>query len=171
VSDDDIKERLGRLEASVARALDLLRAGLAEDAQRELVRVATPAGAARYDTGAISELELEEAFESARPETDQMRDAGQVVHQAMLATGGYEPEPDVEADPEEEPSAIPPSFATATMADLLERQGDSAGASRIRAGLMDRGASAAPPPSTRPGRKQVIDTLEHWLDNLGRARA
>jgi hypothetical protein len=173
VRDDDTRERLRRLEASATRALELLRAGLSEDAQRELAQVVTSPRAARHEAGGISELELEAAFESARPETEQMRDADQVLHQALLATGGHEPEIDLEPAPEEEPefSAIPPSFATATMAELLERQGDSAGASRIRAGLAGGTRASAPAPSSRPSRKQVIDTLERWLDNLRGARA
>ena len=59
------------------------------------------------------------------------------------------------------------------MADLLERQGDAEGAARIRAGLA--GAAAAAPldhpvsegtPGGRPSRRQVVATLERWLENL-----
>ena len=183
MSEDDTQERLVRLEAAVGRSLELLGAGLVEEAQRELVRVARPASAPPELNGGISELELEEAFSSARAETEQMRDADQVAREALLASGEHGHELDTPL-PVEEPensawqeaeergvSELPPSFATATMAELLESQGDREGASRIRAGLAGRAAHSPPPPSARPGRRQVVETLERWLDNVRRERA
>ena len=185
VSDDETRERLRRLEASVARSLELLRAGSPEQAERELAQVA---GVAGRELGGVSELELDAAFATARPETERMRDADQVAREAMLASGAHEldgpPEPQLDAAPEpaiappideplprEQASALPPSFATETMAGLLESQGDAHGASRIRAGL----AAADPAPDeagrVRPSRQQVIETLELWLDNVRRVRA
>lgn len=182
MSEDETRERLARLEAAVGRSLELLGGGLAEEAQRELARVAGPTSAPPDVNGGISELELEEAFESARAETEQMRDADQVAREALLATGEHLPELDTpppwensedSAWEEDElaVSELPPSFATATMAELLESQGDNEGASRIRAGLAGPAAHSTPPPSARPGRRQVIETLEFWLDNVRRARA
>jgi hypothetical protein len=182
MSEDDTRERLARLEAVVGRSLELLSAGLAEEAQRELARVAGPASTPPDVNGGISELELEEAFQSARAETEQMRDADQVAREALLATGEHVPELDTpppwessedsvweHGEPAE--SELPPSFATATMAELLESQGDSEGASRIRAGLAGRAAHSTPRPTARPGRRQVVETLELWLDNVRRERA
>jgi hypothetical protein len=170
VNEHAMQERLARLEAALRRSLALLRSGLAEDAQRELAG----ALAAGEGSGDISELELEAAFEAAQPERERMRDADQVAREAMLASGTHEPElGDAAEDAEEEHrdsrSGLPPSFATATMAELLERQGDVAGASRIRAGLA--AARPAPVPAARPSRQQVIATLEGWLHNVQRRRA
>jgi hypothetical protein len=71
------------------------------------------------------------------------------------------------------PDEVGTAFATRTMADLLERQGDAEGAARIRAGLEDV-VAAAPvdhpvsegTPGGRPSRRQVIARLERWLQNL-----
>jgi hypothetical protein len=169
VNEHAMQERLARLEETLRRSLALLRSGRAEDAQRELAGALAPAPA----RGGISELELEAAFEAARPERERMRDADQVAHEAMRASGTDEPELDAAPEPDAEEleprSDLPPSFATATMAELLERQGDVAGASRIRAGLA--AARPTPAPSARPSRQQVIATLESWLHNVRRSRA
>lgn len=172
-----MQERLARLEVAVRRSLELLRAGLAEDAQRELAGVAAPGRASEEPSGAISEMELEEAFEAARPDVSEMRDADQVAQEALLASGAHEPESgaaSAEALDDAEPDTgaeLPPSFATATMAELLESQGDLEGASRIRAGLAGARPGSAPAPSARPSRQAVVSTLERWLDNLRRERA
>ena len=56
-------------------------------------------------------------------------------------------------------------FATRTMAELLERQGDRAGAARIRSRLeRSRAPSAGGPSNDRRGR--VVRELERWLANL-----
>ena len=62
-------------------------------------------------------------------------------------------------------------FTTATMAALLEQQGDATAASQIRAALAPESADAEPlatqdrqPP--RASREHVIRTLETWLENL-----
>lgn len=169
-----MQERLARLEAALSRGLALLRAGRAEDAQRELVGALAPRRAAPEASAGISELELEAAFQAARPERERMRDADQVAREAMLASGMHEPEllddgPEEAEEERDSHSGLPPSFATATMAELLERQGDVAGASRIRAGLA--AARPAPAPAARPSRQQVIATLEGWLRNVQRGRA
>ena len=61
------------------------------------------------------------------------------------------------------------------MADVLERQGDEAGAARIRAVLAEsEGAVDADAAVEDPGdawRQQTISVLESWLQNLrGEAR-
>jgi hypothetical protein len=63
------------------------------------------------------------------------------------------------------PHAADSLFATRTMAELLERQGDRAGAERIRDRLeRARGDSQAGSASDRRG--SVVRELERWLANL-----
>lgn len=60
------------------------------------------------------------------------------------------------------------AFSTRTMADLLEEQGDTRGAARIRAAL---GASPEPRGSADPGvqrNTRVVAALERWLENVRR---
>jgi hypothetical protein len=72
-----------------------------------------------------------------------------------------------------------PMFATETMADLLERQGDAEGAAQIRVTLdADAGAAGAGPfdlegdpeggnhRAPPEPRERVIGILENWLENL-----
>jgi hypothetical protein len=89
--------------------------------------------------------------------------------------------------PEGDLSSLTPTFATRTMADLLESQGDATGAERIRSSLGDhaeeQGLDAAEVPARaepdvgsvgpREGvqRVAIITTLETWLDNLRRGVA
>jgi hypothetical protein len=157
------RERVAALERAIARALELLDAGRGAEARRLLARAAAagalePAPRAAVG-GGIDEAELERAFAAAEPERAQMWDADGVAEAALRQVG----EGDAPDWPAAEPQAaeLPAGFATATMAELLERQGDAAGASRIRAGL-------AP---ARPAQQRVIATLERWLENVRRVRA
>jgi hypothetical protein len=73
----------------------------------------------------------------------------------------------VDAVPDEHPLASSGAFATRTMAELLERQGDRRGAARIRAALGDADrAQAAPAHATH-----AIAALERWLDNVRRMQS
>ncbi len=169
MSDTATRERLARLEAAVARSLELLQAGLADDAQRELARVGAVPASVFPGPGAISELELEEAFEAAEPETSRMRHADDVAREALREAGAEHAEIERALDVpvgDGENAGLPPSFATATMAELLEKQGDAASASAIRANL-----GGDPIAASRPGHDEVVQTLERWLDNLRRPRA
>ena len=56
-------------------------------------------------------------------------------------------------------------FATATMAELLERQGDRAGAERIRSRLERAGSDSEGAAGGEP-RGRVVRELERWLANL-----
>jgi hypothetical protein len=157
---DASRERVAALERAIARSLELLDAGRGAEARRLLARAASaraPEPAALG--GGIDEAELERAFAAAEPERASMWDADGVAEAALRQVG----EGDAADWPEAEPQAaeLPAGFATATMAELLERQGDAAGASRIRAGL-------AP---ARPSQQRVIATLERWLENVRRVRA
>ncbi len=104
----------------------------------------------------VDESELERAFAAAEPEIEAMITPDTIAEQAAQLA---------DASPEE-PSRIASSgaFATRTMAELLERQGDRRGAARIRAVLGDIAAQAPPadPPSV------AIAALERWLENVRR---
>jgi hypothetical protein len=64
------------------------------------------------------------------------------------------------------PLASSGAFATRTMAELLERQGDRRGAARIRAAL---GESEAAEEQTM-NNAAAIAALERWLENVRRLR-
>jgi len=118
--------------------------------------------AAGFDVD-VTEGEIAQAFDSAEPDQDQVVDADRVAQDAMR---------DAALD---QPEAVSVSsgrmFATQTMAELLERQGDAEGAAQIRvtleedAGPFDSGAdlNRLDPPDRR---ERVITVLEHWLENL-----
>lgn len=149
MSDTSAGERLGRLEKAVRLSLELLEAGRFDEAREELRRVTMSSAASEVE---ISDGELERAFARAEPETERMRSADHVAQEAIRQTDGA-----LAFGPDE----VPQEFATGTMAELLERQGDRSGAAHIRAGL-----AAAPPGGRSPGRRQLIATLERWLENL-----
>lgn len=167
--EESAEERLAQLEKAVARSLELLERGEAAEARLELERALAPgdaSGVAQDFSEGVSDQELDRAFEAAEPETDQMLDADRVAQVAMRQA-------DEALGRDLAPDEVGTAFATRTMADLLERQGDAEGAARIRASLVD--AAAAVPadhpksedaPGGRRGRQQVIATLERWLDNL-----
>lgn len=109
--------------------------------------------------GDVSELELESAFADAEPEIAQMITPDFLAEQAALRA---DPAPD-----ERSPLASSGAFATRTMAELLERQGDRRGAARIRAALREPGAPDAPAPEDNTA---AIAALERWLENVRRLR-
>jgi len=157
------------LEGGVALALALLDQGRVDDARRELASRVAESLAARGFVAAravasdfdVTDGELERAFAAAEPDRDQIVDADRVAQNAMR-------EADLEA-PEEFSAVSDPMFATRTMADLLESQGDPDAASRIRVALSagERGARAASS-GDRDRRQRVIAVLESWLANLRR---
>jgi len=140
----------------VALALALIDQRRAEAAREELERVLA-AGAEL--PAELSEQELEEAFEHAQPEVGEVLDADRVAQQALR---------EAELGPADEiaPTGAGASpFATRTMAELLERQGDRAGAARIRSRLeRSPGPSAGASSSDRRG--SIVRELERWLANL-----
>jgi hypothetical protein len=151
-------QRLARLEKAALRCLELLDAGRSEEARRELAEAAgvlQPRAVAL--AGGVTDLELDRAFDCAHPVADEVIDADRVARQAIR-------EVDRELLAPREP------FATGTMAELLERQGDVEGARRIRDSLAGRGARSEtrPGPSRRPERARVVSTLEAWLANMRR---
>jgi len=166
VSDDGTaEERLVRLSAAVARSLELLEGGHIEQAREELVR-GLPVVAGESDVG-VTDHEIEVAFASAEAELECMMDADSVAR-AAIEQADCELSEDIGLTPVEEDatpgeSQVIARFATATMADLLEQQGDLDGADQIRAGL-DTWPPAGQGPC--PSRQDVVNTLEHWLENL-----
>jgi hypothetical protein len=101
-----------------------------------------------------AEAEFERAFAAAEPELERMITPDSVAEEAALAA---------DARPDEQgPLASSGAFATRTMAELLEKQGDRRGAERIRAVLDEAAEGAA------RGDAAVIAVLELWLDNARR---
>ncbi len=156
-------ERLARLEQGVAQCLNLLEQGQVDQARGVLVSLAGDAGGLELPETApdlsadLSDQELDSAFEAARPDPEQVVDADRVAQEAMR-----------EADralAQERAMNLGPSFKTHTMADLLERQGDARGATRIRERL-ESAASDGPAQAGPPSRQRVVSKLERWLHNL-----
>jgi len=105
-------------------------------------------------TAAVSDVELEDAFAAAEPDLAEMITPDSIAEEAALHA---------DAAPEERsPLVASGAFATRTMADLLERQGDRRGAARIRAALGESEAAPAPPTAA------AIAALERWLENIRR---
>lgn len=158
-------ERIAQLEQALARSLEWLEEGEVEAARDELLRVAP----ASRPQSLITDQELEAAFARAEPETDQMLDADGVAQAAIQAADR------ALADESDQPLELGERFATASMAALLEQQGDERGALQIRAALGSASAPVSrdkPASSSRSHRDRVIGTLEQWLTNLrGGARA
>lgn len=180
MSEGSEQERVACLEVALARALELLDEGHSDAARtvlQDVVALAAtvepldvapvdvtplevePLDVEPLDEG-VSDGELDRAFEEASPERDQMLDADDVAQRAIR-------EADRALEAELTPDQVAPSFATATMAELLELQGDSEGASRIRSHL---GPPPAAPSNESGDHRQIIATLERWLDRLGGAR-
>jgi len=154
-------------DAADARAtvlLALLDLGREAEARDELESIAAPPAADDVHDDAeeglpldvLADDELEQAFAEATPEADAMRDANEVAFEAMRA---------VELDlPELAP------FQTQTMAALLERQGDHAGARAIREAL-ERSAPRGTTGGGERRRDDRIRTLERWLERTRRGTA
>jgi hypothetical protein len=154
------RERAARLEKAARRCLELLDAGRASEARRALAEAVGGARAPEALGGELSDVELDRAFDRARPVADEVIDADRVARHAirevdreLLGTRGG-----------------PAPFATRTMAELLERQGDPEGARRIRDSLAHRDTrgEARPRPGRRSERARTIATLERWLANVRR---
>ena len=138
---------------------------------------ASPPAADPDAEASISDAELDDAFGQAETDTDELIDPNRV---AAAAVAHLEATADDDIDEMPLADALEPgsAFATATMAGLLEQQGDETGAERIRAALEPAAASATPEvaaetlggsavldehPASRP---DLIGTLERWLTNL-----
>jgi tetratricopeptide (TPR) repeat protein len=106
--------------------------------------------------------ELDRAFALAETDAEEMIDADRVAEEALHRT---DPDPlGVIAGSPDSP------YATQTMADLLERQGDAEAASLLRTNLRKPAAPASPSGGGRSRRRGTVATLERWLENLRRPR-
>jgi tetratricopeptide (TPR) repeat protein len=152
---------LGRTEELRSRLSRVLEAvpdhALASRLQGELpARPAAPA----HPLAGLDEVELEDAFEDAEADREEMIDANHVAAATLRAVEEGSPE-GVFA-----PRAGSP-FATETVAGLLEEQGHVEGARAIRRAL----APEQPDPQLEErGRERVVATLERWLENLRRRK-
>jgi tetratricopeptide (TPR) repeat protein len=99
--------------------------------------------------------ELDAAFEVARPEAEVMVDANDLACEAVRRA---HPAPEAAA---ELVTAQGSPFATQTVADLLEQQGDLDNADVVRRGLSEKAEH-----SDEERRRRVVATLEGWLKKL-----
>jgi hypothetical protein len=106
----------------------------------------------------LAENELENAFEHAESEPVEVWTTNRVAEAALRAVENSGPE-----EPGADEAASP--FATETVAELLERQGDPARARSIRDSLRRDPEARGRAPDQRA---RWVGTLEHWLDNLRR---
>jgi len=190
VAREGLRERPEFVAGRVALSLALLDLGRADEARSELIRVLemnphhVPAANALHrvapmDHGAMggagedSELlgdladdELENAFQDAEAQADEMLSANRVVAAAVREIDRDQPE-GVMPFPADSP------FATETVADLLEQQDYGREAQAMRERLVGSSASLAADPGAPlhdavNHRARVIATLERWLENLQR---
>ncbi len=180
----------GAREARISLALVLLDLGREIEARVELELLAfdtverhLTAPESLGDTGAtgvpttrergpaeagLSDTELEDAFSSAETDRDALIDPDRVAAEAVVFAS---PGPEYDQVPEAYQVGGP--FATRSMADLLEQQGDPQGAERIRVALdPGRVLDADGPGDMDPGahgmgdrRRRVVSELERWLAN------
>jgi hypothetical protein len=112
----------------------------------------------------IGEGEIEAAVAAARAEREAMLDADRVALAALREVGEPETEPAAGEDALARMADGSSPFATRTVADLLERQGDRAHAERVRRAAAERSGA-------RSEREVLIARLEAWLARLrGEAR-
>jgi len=122
-----------------------------------LPRFENDAASAVAEAGELRSEEIDEAFAVAETQRDEMVSANTLAAAALRAI----------EDDNGHPSQHP-VFATVTMADLLEEQGDVDGAQRVRVAIDETRDSGAPATATALGRQRVVARLEGWLENLGR---
>jgi hypothetical protein len=193
VAREGLRERPGFMAGRVALSLALLDLGRVDEARTELIQVlemipdhalaaealsrAAPQGHSAIEEPAefsrplsdLAEAELENAFEDAEAQPDEMLSANRLVAAAVRGVDRDEPEGVMMPFSEDSP------FATETVAGLLEQQDHRGEAQAMRTVLDDAAPSATL--ATDPGagfqdtmnqRARVIATLERWLENLRR---
>jgi hypothetical protein len=180
VKDENAVQRVARLEKAVSRCLELLESGAIDEVRLELMALvsrsapaveALPVGTEFSDP--MSDNELDRAFADAESQTDDMVSADTVAKIAM-------DQADRSLAGQLGPDELGSSFATESMAELLEQQGNLEAARRIRVGLAQAAAAndAASTPAEAPSfdekipsRQRTLVTLERWLGNLRGSRA
>jgi tetratricopeptide (TPR) repeat protein len=192
VAREGLRERPDFVAGRVALGLALLDLGRTEEARTELARVLETvpdhdlaanalSRAASQDDSAIEERggtpelltdlaeeELENAFQDAEAQPDEMMSASRVVAAAVRAVDHDEPEGVM-------PLGEDSPFATHTVAGLLEQQDHRDEARAIRDVIEDPAVPASLATDqgealsdTVNGRARVIASLERWLENLQR---
>jgi tetratricopeptide (TPR) repeat protein len=169
-----LRGRPTSLEARALLALVLSDQGRSAEAHGELERIAatlldTQGLAARpVEASALSDAELDQAFDQAQTDAEQLIDPNRVAQEAILHADSGAGE-GLREDGVEGPLGPGQAFVTETMARLLDRQGDARGAARIRAALA---AESPPRRDQRLARAQrrtrTVAVLERWLANLRR---
>jgi predicted Zn-dependent protease len=161
-------------EGRLVLTLALLDQGRIAEAREELERMSTEVltsqgVSAQPEADSVSEAELDDAFDQAETDHDELIDPNRVAEEAV-AHVDFHADTGEETDDADAASTLEPgsAFATATMAELLERQGDEGGAERIRASL---GRAANSPMEQQVAaddhdRAYRIETLERWLSNI-----
>lgn len=169
--------RVADARAELARALEATPDhGLARDAFEDLGGEAAPAADGAWDESPLARIgegEIEAAVAAARAEREAMLDADRVALAALREVDAREAAALREVDAREaaEPAAgddafarvasAASPFATRTVADLLERQGDPERAASVRRAVRERRAA-------RPEREELVARLEAWLARLRR---
>jgi hypothetical protein len=140
----------------VALALTLLDLGREVEARENLEPLAGH-DLERFElAGAVSDDEIEHAFEAAETDREELIDPDRVAAEAVAWNA---PEPEPLDTPLEATEGL---FVTATMADVLEQQGDRQGADRIRASLVAGADGVEDEPSHTVS---VVSELTRWLRN------
>jgi len=112
---------------------------------------------------ALGDDELEQAFDAAEAQPDEMHDANHVAAAALELVEDGVPE-GIDLTSTQSP------FATETIADLLERQGQRQRADQVRTAARARGQFREQR-LDEARRERVVATLSRWLDNLRRRTA
>ncbi len=147
-------------QGRVGEARQVLESGIGEAIPALESQVPAPEKEAPLD--GLTDPELDRAFEDAETDRDQLIDADRVAEAALHRA-------DSASLDEIAPSGKSP-FATQTVADLLEQQGDSEGARQLRRSL-GQGQGADSSVMASASGQVSIATLERWLGNLRRPRA
>jgi len=137
----------------------------------------TSGGAA---AAALGDAEIDAAFDDAEPIADEMLDANRIAEEAIEVSRLDDPEA-VDAlgpppDPREDfPPVASPTYATLSMARLLEAQGDGSRAEAIRERLggapQGQGIVVSDSGADDGERARIVSTLERWLANIQRVPA
>lgn len=177
IAEEGLRQQPELVAGHMALALALLDLGRTEELRSRLARVletvpdhalaarlqadlpATPS-AATHPLAGLDEGELEDAFEDAEADREEMVDANHVAAATLRAVEEGSPE-GVFLRRADSP------FATETVAGLLEEQGHAEGARAIRRALAPKQVERR---LEGRGRERVVSTLERWLENLRRRK-
>jgi tetratricopeptide (TPR) repeat protein len=148
-------------------ALCLIDQGRIGEARAELERLAEDLLAAHAlsapSSGEVSDSEFEAAFADAETDLERVVDPNRVAAEAVSYVDGPpggQPEPSLLEALEDS------AFATPTMAELLERQGDADGAARVRAAVAAGQRPSGEGRDDTEWRQRTVATLQRWLHNL-----